>query len=221
MRKLTGTEKSKPPSNAGDTANPTSDSLHFFAACIEMPLRVELCRMGETKMSVAPQTLTYEQLQDLIAGIAIAQKETDKKLAKLGDRIGELVESMVEGGIVRLFQTLGYEFTRCSRRVEFKNKERNVSGEIDLFLENGEYALLVEVKTNLSDDDVRDHVERLKKFRVDADSRGDKRQFLAAAGGGIIRENVQKFALKQGMYVIQQSGENVEVIPPDGEPKVW
>jgi hypothetical protein len=34
-------------------------------------------------------------------------------------------------------------------------------------------------------------------------------------------EEVRKFALSQGMFVIQQSGENVEVIPPEGKPKVW
>jgi Holliday junction resolvase-like predicted endonuclease len=150
-----------------------------------------------------------------------SQEKFDKMFEKIGNRLGELIESMVEGGIVRLFRTQGYEFTRCSRHVEFRNKALEIAGEVDLFLENGEYALLVEVKTNLSISDVKEHVRRLRKFRMDADTRGDKRQFLAAAGGGVIRENVRSFALKQGMYVIQQSGENVEIIPPEGKPKVW
>jgi hypothetical protein len=94
-------------------------------------------------------------------------------------------------------------------------------GEIDFFLENGEFALLVEVKTNLTVDDVREHQERLQKFRLWADARNDKRQFLAAVGGGVVQENVRMFALKQGMFVVQQSGENVEVLVPEGKPKVW
>ena len=148
-------------------------------------------------------------------------KESDRRIDKLGGRIGELVETMVRGGAVRLFRSLGYDFTRCSRSVEFENKTLNISGEVDLFLENGDYALLIEVKTNLSADDVKDHVERLREYRLDADTRGDRRRFIAAVGGGVVRSNVRTFALKQGFFVIQQSGENVEVIPPDGEPRVW
>jgi Holliday junction resolvase-like predicted endonuclease len=150
-----------------------------------------------------------------------SQEKFDKMFARIGDRIGELIESMVEGGIVRLFQAQGYAFTRCSRRMEFENKQFNVSGEIDLFLENGDFACLVEVKTNLSADDVRDHIERLQRFRIDADARGDKRQFIAAVGGGVVLTEVQQFALKQGFFIIKQSGENVEIVPPDGKPKTW
>ena len=145
----------------------------------------------------------------------------NKKVEKLGGRISDLIEDMVRGGAVRLFQELGYEFTQCSRSVEFDNKKLNICGEIDLFLENGEYALLIEVKTNLSVDDVKDHVERLREYRLFADTRGDKRRFIAAAGGGVVRSNVRTFALKQGLFVIQQSGENIEVISPEGKPRVW
>jgi hypothetical protein len=128
---------------------------------------------------------------------------------------------MVEGGIVRLFQELGYEFDQCSDRMKFQNKELGISGEVDLFLENGEYALLGEVKTNLSVDDVKDHLDRMENYRKVADFKGDHRRFLAAVGGGVVRDNVREFALNHGLYVIQQSGENVEVIPPEGKPKIW
>ena len=150
-----------------------------------------------------------------------SEKKFNRQMAKFGDSIGELVAAMVEGGVVRLFRKEGYTFTSCSRRKEFENKELGVAGEIDLFLENGEYALLVEVKTNLSEKDVKKHVIRLKKFRIDADARGDKRRFLAAVGGGVVRKEVQKFASKQGMFVIQQSGENVEIIAPERNPRMW
>jgi hypothetical protein len=159
--------------------------------------------------------------KDLVRTQTESEKRLNKKFEKLGDRLGELIEAMVEGGIIRLFQKQGYKFTCCSRHVTFRNEELHVAGEVDLFLENGEYALLVEVKTNLSVNDVKNHVRRLRKYRIYADARGDKRQFLAAAGGGVVRENVREFALKQGMYVIQQSGENVELIPPKGKAKVW
>jgi hypothetical protein len=190
-------------------------------------------------MSVA-KIPTFEELREMfretresIAELRLAQKETDRQMresdekfnrqiAKLGNRIGELVEAMVEGGVVRLFRELGYDFDMYARRgAAFGNRELGISGEIDFFLENGDYACLVEVKTNLSVSDIDDHAERMENFRKCCDLKGDKRKFIAAAGGGVVRENVRKYALSQGMFVIQQSGENVEVIPPEGKPREW
>jgi uncharacterized coiled-coil protein SlyX len=178
---------------------------------------------------------TFEELREMfqatqkqIAELRLSQAETDRQMkatnrqmCKLTDRIGELVESMVEGGVIRLFQSLGYTFDRCSRRVKFGIKKDGTVGEIDLFLENGMYALLVEIKTNLLADDIEEHIERLQKFRIDSDRRGDKRRFLAAIGGGVVHVDVCNNALKRGFFVIQQSGENVTVIPPQGKPREW
>ena len=154
-------------------------------------------------------------------------KETDRKIermfeanARLGDRLGQLVAAMVEGGVKRMFEEAGYEFDVCNPRYYFGNKKIGF-GEVDLLLENGDVALLVEVKTNLSVDDVRDHQDKMAKFRLWADTRNDKRQFIAAVSGGVVRENVRAFALKQGMFVVQQSSENVEIISPEGKPNIW
>ena len=119
------------------------------------------------------------------------------------------------------FKQKGYEFTSCCRHKKFRIKEPYYCGEIDFLLENGDFACLIEVKTNLSVDDVKDHIEKLGKYRIDADGRGDNRRFLAAVGGGFVRENVRKFAQREGMFVVQQSGDNVEILVPEGKPKVW
>ena len=183
--------------------------------------------------ATSPAPYTFEQLMESfresrkeIAELRLAIKEShdkfNKQFEKLGNRIGELIESMVEGGIVRLFEAQGYSFTSCCRHKEFRiMNPRYYCGEIDLLLENGDVACLVEVKTNLSVNDVKDHIKKLSMYRIDADSRGDRRHFIAAVGGGVVRENVRTFALKQGMFVVQQSGENVEILVPKGKPKVW
>ena len=148
-------------------------------------------------------------------------REANQRHGKLSDRIGDLIQAMVYGGIKRLFRDLGYDFDVVNQKYHFGKKELGIYGEVDLLLENGEFALLTEVKTNLSVDDVKEHQECLEKFRLVADAKGDKRRFLAAVGGGLVQENVRIFALKQGMFVIQQSGENIEVLKPEGEPMVW
>jgi hypothetical protein len=162
-----------------------------------------------------------EQSAEFDRRLKESQENFNKRFEKLGNRIGELVESMVEGGVIRIFQELGYEFTRVGPRVQFGRTGLNISGEIDLFLENGDLACLIEVKTNLSVDDVKDHLEKLQKYRRYADAGNDNRRFIAAVGGGVVRENVRIFAQRQGMYVIQQTGDFVEVIPPEGNPRKW
>ena len=177
---------------------------------------------------MSTQPLTNEDILEMFRAIGRKQEETSRLIdriarenAKLGDRLGELVQAMVEGGIKRIFNNLGYEFDVINPKHNFGNKALNVYGEIDILLENGDFALLVEVKTNLSVDDVKKHKKKLKDFRLVADAKNDKRQFIAAVGGGVVKKNVQEFALKQGMFVVQQSGENVEVFAPKGKPRIW
>jgi len=146
-------------------------------------------------------------------------KETDRKISALGSRIGEIIENMVAGNIVEKFQAFGYEITESCPRKRFENKTLAIRGEVDLFLENGDVAILVEVKTTLESADVRKHVERLEKFRsyTDAKGNGDKRHFIGAVAGAVVLDDAADVAHENGMYVIVQSGEAVEIVtPPEG-----
>ena len=147
-------------------------------------------------------------------------RETDRKISALGSRIGEIIENMVGGGhIVTQFQKLGYNVTAHSRYKIFGESGTSSSGEIDLFLEDGDIAILVEVKTTLKTQDVLDHIERLEKYRryVDSNGSGEKRHFIGAVAGAVAEENVIKFAQSKGLYVIVQSGETFKIVtPPEG-----
>jgi hypothetical protein len=94
--------------------------------------------------------------------------------------------------------------------------------EIDAMLENGEYALAIEVKTQLNVPHVEEHGERMEKLRRYADERGDSRKFLGAVAGAVVGENVKRYAQKHGFYVIQQSGDTVTIETPEGfKPREW
>ena len=95
------------------------------------------------------------------------------------------------------------------------------SFEIDVFLENYSKAMLVEVKTTPTTEDVKDHIERLEKMRKYADLHDDKRTFLGAVAGAVITDNVKKYVLKQGFFVIEPSGESFNIISPNNKPKEW
>jgi hypothetical protein len=80
----------------------------------------------------------------------------------------------------------------------------------------------VEVKTNLTNADVRDHVERMEKLRIYADEHGDRRKLLGAVAGAIAAEEVKIFAVRQGFFVLEQSGDTVRIGVPEGfKPREW
>ena len=138
-------------------------------------------------------------------------KQTNKDVGSLSSRVGEIVENMVGGDIVGQFQALNIAIKSHSRNKTFGVRDTNESGEIDVFLENGDVVILIEVKTRLTDDDVRGHIEQLEKYRCYGD---DKRRILGAVAGAVVSDDVIKFAYRQGLYVIVQSGEAVEIVTP-------
>ena len=189
-------------------------------------------------MSQPQSTLTYEGVLDLIQKVTNQMqetdrkmqetdrqmKETDKKISALGSRVGDLVESMVGGGkLVAQFKALGHDIITHSRSKYFGEEGTADSGEIDLYLENGDIAIFIEVKTKLKNADVLEHIERLKKYREWIETKGgDKRRFIGAVAGAVVEKHVAKFALAKGLYVIVQTGVDTEVIsPPKFVPKKW
>ena len=158
--------------------------------------------------------------------------ESDKRIERLTSnmgnvdlRVGQLVEHMIGGkNVIMQFQALGYNVNDHSRNIVFGIPNTADNGQIDLLLDDGDIAILVEVKTNLKDDDVRYHIERLEKYRRWKNSKGEnKKRYIGALACALAEENVIKFAQKNGMYVIVQLGNNVEIVPsPEGfKAKEW
>ena len=75
--------------------------------------------------------------------------------------------------------------------------------EIDVMLENGGKAMLVEVKTKLISDHVNAHIGHLEKMRKYADLHGNKRTFLGAVAGVVIPDDIRKLAFNNGLFVIE------------------
>ena len=88
-------------------------------------------------------------------------------------------------------------------------------------LENGEKAMLIEAKTKLTEERIDKHILRLEKMRKYADLHGDKRTFLGAVAGIVVTDDVKKYALSLGLYLIEYAGENFYITPPKDKPKEW
>ena len=148
--------------------------------------------------------------------------EVSKKLGKLGNSIGELTEAMFSPELWEKFAEIGLPVTRQSCNVTF-TENRQVIAEADVFIENGEFAMPVEIKTKLLDEDVDEHLERMAKIRRYFDARGEKRKLIGAVAGGIVPESVMNRAHKKGLYVIIQSGDSaiIAAAPQGFKAREW
>jgi hypothetical protein len=148
-------------------------------------------------------------------------EEINKRFGDYSNRLGEIAEYMIAPNLRSKFKELGFIFPQACSNKDISDHENNIFFEIDVMLENGDKALLVEVKTKLTTEHVKDQIERLEKMRKYADLHGDKRTFLGAIAGVVIPSNIRDFALKQGFFVVEPSGETFNITPPYGKPKEW
>ena len=166
-----------------------------------------------------------QELREAVKKTTEAVERTNEAVGSLSNRVGEMVEKLVgEGNLVDQFRELGHNVKTHSRHKVFGKKGTAESGEIDLFLEDGDVAILVEAKTTLKMDHVKKHIERLEKYRRFVDTGGNNgKRYIGAVAGTVIAENVINFAHENGMYVIIQSARAVEILAqPEGfKAKEW
>lgn len=82
--------------------------------------------------------------------------------------------------------------------------------EIDLLVVNDKDTVAIECKSNLSIDDVNEHLERLGKIKR-LIPRYKENRILGAVAGMIIPANVVSYAIRKGLYVIGQNVEHLEL----------
>jgi hypothetical protein len=181
-----------------------------------------------TVLPPGSQGLTFEKVWAMFQETDKKFKETDrlirqnqKMMGDLGRKFGKIIEHMFIPNLKKKFNALGYDFGKASSNVLIGNREHNIYTEVDVFLENGDCALAVEVKTQANTGDIREHVGRMKKLRQYFDLHGDSRKLYGAVAAAVIPGNVHDFALKQGFYLIRQTGDTISIEPPQGEPKAW
>ncbi|MFO8073636.1 MAG: DUF3782 domain-containing protein [Polyangia bacterium] len=161
----------------------------------------------------------FEEIKELF-------RQTDRKIAAvgkqigdLGNRLGEFVEGVVRPGLVRLFREQGIDVTRTLSDV--KGDKNGVALQVDLLVVNDDAAVAVEVKSKLSAEDVRDHLERLAKFKILFPEFASKR-LMGAVAAMVLPDDVARFAEKRGLFVIGQSGEDAVLVNSESfEPRAW
>ena len=135
-------------------------------------------------------------------------KAVNTSIGRLSNRLGEFVEEAVRPSAVRLFRERGIDVHEVHQNVT--SDREGYAFEIDLLVVNNQDVVAIECKSNLSIDDVNEHLERLEKIKRFLPDHVNKR-ISGAVAGMVIPANVATYAIKKGLYVIGQNGEYLEL----------
>ena len=171
---------------------------------------------AERAAEAAKRTAELEQLSKL-TGERVS--EVTRQIGRLGNRLGDWVESMVRPACVSLFQERNIEVHEVSANVYVKRHGEAM--EIDLLVVNEGSAVLVECKSQVLAADISEHLARMEKVKRLMPQYANYTLYGAIAGMSI-SESVQLQAEQQGFFVITPNGENVMIANPPGfVAKAW
>jgi hypothetical protein len=146
-------------------------------------------------------------------------KQVSKNLGQIGNRLGEFVEHMVAPAVVRLFREQGIDVHTVYSGMS--SKRDGVALEIDLLVVNDGALVAVECKSKLTTDHIDQHLTRLSKLKQ-ALPIYKHHKVMGAVAGMVVPDDVVKYALEQGLYLLCQNGEQIHLHQPAHfEPAVW
>ncbi|MGK7887115.1 MAG: DUF3782 domain-containing protein [Crocosphaera sp.] len=176
-------------------------------------------RMQETDRRMQETDRRMQETDRKMQETARQIKEVNKQIGNLGGKWGRFVENMVAPACETIFLSRGIPVHQVSQRV--KKRLNNQTLEIDVLVSNENHVLVVEVKSSLGVDNVKELIEDLQEFKQFFPEYNQK-QLYGAVAGIEIEEGADKYAYRQGLFVLAQSGETVNIINNEQfQPKAW
>ncbi len=213
------------------------DVWRLLAELVEAQKETERCfqeterRFQETERVLKEQSLETERIlkeQSLETERILKEQslKTDRQITRLSQEIGNLggkwgrfVENMVAPACETLFLNRDIPVHQVSQRVRKRLDGKTL--EIDVLVTNENHVLVVEVKSSLSVDNVKELIKNLTEFRQFFPEYNHK-QLYGAVAGIEIEEGADKYAYRQGLFVLAQRGENVAILnDTEFQPKTW
>ena len=204
---------------------PTFDDLRAILGALSEEIAETTRQQQETERLMKEQSreadrrqqeldrLLKEQAQETRRREKALDKRLDKRINQMKgvftSQWGELVESLVEGDLVRLLQQRRMTVDSIHERAHGRRNGEHY--EFDIVAGNGAEVVVVEVKTTLRSEDVTHFLGKLRRFTVyEPRYRGERIYgavaYLKADG------TVTKYAERQGLFVIRATGAGAGII---------
>ena len=198
------------------------DVWKLLAELVEAQKETERC-FQETERRFQETERRFQETERILKEQSL---KTDRQITRVSQEIGNLggkwgrfVENMVAPACETLFLNRQIPVHQVSQRVRKRLDGKTL--EIDVLVTNENPVLVVEVKSSLSVDDVKELIKNLTEFRQFFPEYNHK-QLYGAVAGIEIEEGADKYAYRQGLFVLAQRGENVAILnDTEFQPKTW
>ena len=165
------------------------------------------------------ESATPQEIWNILRQVSASQQETDRQMQENARRIrelnelfngqwGKLMESLVEGVLVKLLQQRGTAVHHTVTNPRQNYGERR--WEFDIVAVNGEEVVVVEVKTTLRVADVDRFIGRLHEFPELMPEYAGRRIYGAAAYLKAYQESDVR-AERLGLFVIRATGSSASI----------
>ncbi len=184
------------------------------AAAIEDARRKEAAVIEDARHKKAMQEM---------AEIRQSQRETGKQIKKtealFNTQWGRLMESLVDGDLVPLLNQRGIPVDYTVTNAKKRGRDDNY--EYDIIAVNGKEIVVVEVKTTLRVQDVKDFLESLGKVATRMPRFKDNTIYGAMAWLRVDSE-ADVYAERQGLFVIRATGSSASILnQEDFKPQIF
>ena len=173
--------------------------------------------LKETQENLKEVAASHKEAKQEMKELRASQKETDRQIQKIGGRFnqrwGALVESLVEGKLVKIFQNRGIDITQTHTRSqsEWRKPDGRIERrEFDIIVANGTEVVIVEVKTTLTPKDIKVFLETLKDFKNYFPRY--KTETIYGAVAYLNSENkAHLLAEEEGLFLIRATGDSASL----------
>ena len=156
--------------------------------------------------------------QRLARAEAIAA-QANQAVNNLSSRWGRFVENLVAPAVLRIFQERGFAVQEIYQRVRSARNAINL--EVDLLAVDDNVAVIVEIKSRLTQNHIRQVLNTLSQFKT-AFPHFASYQIHGAVAAIEIDRDVDTYAYNQGLFVIVQAGDSVQISnDPNFTPRTW
>ena len=184
--------------------------------------------MHEIRQIQKENSQQIKELKESQKENAQQQQKTDLQIQKIGGRFnqrwGALVESLVEGKLVQIFQKQNIDITQTHTRSKAKWRKPNSKDEnreFDIIVANGTEVVVVEVKTVLTPKDVHEFLDTLKDFK-NYFPRYKKEIIYGAVAYLSSESKSDALAEKKGLFLIRATGDSASLVnQKDFKPKAF
>jgi hypothetical protein len=153
-----------------------------------------------------------KRIRETDAQIKKTTKEIRQLSALFNTQWGKMVEALVEPNALKLFQERGIQVRYVYRRVKSQFNGRSM--ELDILLENENEVVVIEVKSALKVNDVSNFLVQLELF-LEFFPRYRNYRIYGGVAGLSIAEGADRYAYRQGLFVLSAAGGGVASIKND------